>query len=44
MFPILHWPGVMTPGRSGPSSRTPGWSRWGRAADARHRGAPVRVL
>ena len=24
MMPILHWPGVMTPGQFGPMSRTPG--------------------
>ena len=26
MMPILHCPGVMTPGQLGPSSLTPGWS------------------
>ena len=27
VMPMLHLPGLMTPGQLGPSSRTPGWSR-----------------
>src|SRR2546423_943376 len=44
MMPILHWPGVMTPGQFGPTSRTPGFALMYRLAFAMSRTGTPSVM